>query len=109
MDAQVETVAAGQQPGVEVRAVGPRRITVRGKIPAGHHRLVLIHEVDDPASFARALLIEALRQRGVEIEASPLGVNSTTGLASRSEVAQLPRVAEYTSPRSASTSRSSSR
>ena len=61
MDAQVETVAADQAADLKVQGIGSRRFTVRGKIPAGHHRLVLIHEVDDPASFARALFIEALR------------------------------------------------
>ena len=98
MDAQVETVAADQQAKLEVRAVGPRAFTVRGKVSAGHRRLVLIHEVDDPASFARALLIEALRRHGVGIEASHLAVNSTRGLPARADIGRLPRVAEYTSP-----------
>ena len=53
MDAQVETVAASQQADLKVQGVGSRQFTVRGKIAAGQHRLVLIHEVDDPASFAR--------------------------------------------------------
>ena len=34
-----------------------------------------IYEVDEPASFARALLIEALRRRGVRVASSPLDVN----------------------------------
>ena len=36
-----------------------------------------IYEVDEPASFARALLIEALRRRGVRVASSPLDVNVT--------------------------------
>jgi len=98
MDAQVETVAADQHSKLEVRDLGPRRFIVRGKIPAGPHRLVVIHEIDDPSSFARALFIEALRRRGVGVDASQLGVNSTAGLATRTQVERLPRVAEYTSP-----------
>jgi D-alanyl-D-alanine carboxypeptidase/D-alanyl-D-alanine-endopeptidase (penicillin-binding protein 4) len=98
IDAQVETVAAGQQSSLQVHSLGPRRFTVRGKIPAGHRRVVLIHEVDDPASFARALFIEALRRRGVVVDASPLDANSTSRLASAAELARLPRVAVYTSP-----------
>lgn len=98
MDAQVETVAAGPAPRLEVRPLGPRRFAVRGTIPAGHRRVVLIHEVEDPASFARALFIEALRRRDVAVEPSPLTANATAGLAPSAEIARLPRVALYTSP-----------
>ncbi len=98
MDAQVATVEAGQAPELAVRALGPRRFEVRGKLPVGHATVVKIYEVEEPASFARALLIEALRRRGVRVGASPLGVNLTGSLASRAEVAKLPKVAEYTSP-----------
>jgi len=98
MDAQVATVAAGQQPSLQVHAVGPHRIAVRGELPLGRPRTVKIHEVDDPASFARALLIEALERRGVRVAVSPLGSNVTAGLPPPAEVAKLPKVAEYTSP-----------
>jgi D-alanyl-D-alanine carboxypeptidase/D-alanyl-D-alanine-endopeptidase (penicillin-binding protein 4) len=98
MDAQVATVAAGQDAVIEVRATGPRRFAVRGTLPVGHGRVVRIHEVDEPASFARALLIEALRRRGIRVAASPLGENGTADLPARAEVARLPKLAEYTSP-----------
>ena len=99
MDAQVETVAADQSADLKVQRIDSPRFIVRGKTPAGHQRLVLIREVDDPASFARALFIEALRRRNVRIDAGFLGVNTTAGLAARSDVARLPKVAQYTSPR----------
>jgi D-alanyl-D-alanine carboxypeptidase/D-alanyl-D-alanine-endopeptidase (penicillin-binding protein 4) len=98
MDAQVSTVAAGQKPSLQVQVVGPNRIAVRGELPVGRARTVKIHEVEDPASFARALLIEALERRGVRVAVSPLGVNVTAGLPPSAEVAKLPKVAEYTSP-----------
>jgi D-alanyl-D-alanine carboxypeptidase/D-alanyl-D-alanine-endopeptidase (penicillin-binding protein 4) len=98
MDAQVETVAAGQAPTLEVRAAGPRRFSVRGRLPIGHARVVKIYEVEDPASFARALLIEAMRRRGIRVAASPLSENVTADLPLRAEVAKLPKIAEYTSP-----------
>jgi D-alanyl-D-alanine carboxypeptidase/D-alanyl-D-alanine-endopeptidase (penicillin-binding protein 4) len=60
--------------------------------------VVKIAEMDDPASFARALFIEVLRRRGVEVAASPLGTNASASLPPRAEVARLPKVAEYTSP-----------
>ena len=60
--------------------------------------MVKVYEVEEPASFARALLIEALRRRGVKVSASPLGVNPIDGLPPRDEITGLPKVAEYTSP-----------
>src|SRR5439155_3988866 len=57
--------------------------------------LVRIFPVDDPAGFARALFIEALRREGVEVQASALQ-------APRGELpprgADLERVAEFESP-----------
>jgi D-alanyl-D-alanine carboxypeptidase/D-alanyl-D-alanine-endopeptidase (penicillin-binding protein 4) len=98
IDAQVATVAAGQAPSLQVRAAGPRSFTVRGQLPIGHARVVKVYEIEDPASFARALLIEALRRRGVVVAATPLGANAIDELPPRSDVAKLPKVAEYTSP-----------
>src|SRR5262249_44379103 len=60
--------------------------------------VVKIAEIDEPPSFARALLIEALRRRGVRVAASPLGTNTTASLPPAAELAKLPKVAEYTSP-----------
>jgi D-alanyl-D-alanine carboxypeptidase/D-alanyl-D-alanine-endopeptidase (penicillin-binding protein 4) len=121
MDAQVETVAPGPPsgttstssqrigsekmpdagpeplPDVHIIKTGPHGFAVRGKIPVGHSRLLLSHDVDDPASLARAYFIEALRRREVRIDASPLGENDTSGLAAQSAVARLPEVAVYTS------------
>jgi D-alanyl-D-alanine carboxypeptidase/D-alanyl-D-alanine-endopeptidase (penicillin-binding protein 4) len=98
MDAQVATVEAGVSPILEVHPAGPRRFTVRGRLPLGHSRVVKIYEVDEPAAYARALLIESLRRRGVRVGSSPLDVNVTDNLPADAEVAKLPRVAEYTSP-----------
>jgi D-alanyl-D-alanine carboxypeptidase/D-alanyl-D-alanine-endopeptidase (penicillin-binding protein 4) len=98
MDAQVETVAAAEAPEFQVRTAGPRRFVVRGKIPVGHARVVKIYEVQEPASFARALLIEALLRRGVKVAASPLAENVGDNLPARRAVARLPKVASYTSP-----------
>ena len=53
MDAQVTTVAADQDTELEVRAVGPRRFAVAGRVPVGHAPVVKILEVEEPASFAR--------------------------------------------------------
>ena len=98
IDALVETVEAGKPATLAVERVGPQRFAVRGQLPVGHAQVVKIGEIEQPASFARALLIEALRRRGVRVAASPLGTNDTDGLPARGEVTKLPKVAEYTSP-----------
>jgi serine-type D-Ala-D-Ala carboxypeptidase/endopeptidase (penicillin-binding protein 4) len=97
MDARVATTPEGSA-SVEVHAVGPRRFTVRGHVPLGHKPVLKTYEVEEPAAFARSLFIETLRNRGVEIGASPLANNDAAALPSKAEVASLPVVAEYTSP-----------
>jgi D-alanyl-D-alanine carboxypeptidase/D-alanyl-D-alanine-endopeptidase (penicillin-binding protein 4) len=98
VDAQVETIAPGKAATVTVEAQGPRQFAVRGRLPVGHRPVVKIFEIDEPASFARALFIESLRSQGIKVNASPMGHNTTDGLPSRAEVAAWPKVAEYTSP-----------
>ncbi len=98
IDAVVETVEAGKPAALSVRRVSPRRFAVRGHVPVGHAQVVKIGEVEEPASFARALLIEALRRRRVRVDSSPLEENQPAGLPGRGEVSKLPKVAEYTSP-----------
>jgi serine-type D-Ala-D-Ala carboxypeptidase/endopeptidase (penicillin-binding protein 4) len=98
MDAQVETIAADGEIEIKVEAAGPGRLTVRGRVPAGRAAIVATSEVDDPASFARTLLIEALRRHGVRVDASPLARNPGENLPSPSASKALPKVAEYTSP-----------
>ncbi len=97
-DIQVETVGADESPSLTVHDVGPRRFQVRGKIPLKHAPIAKVYEVDDPASFARTLFIEALRKRGVRVDASSIADNPASSLPPRKEVAELPKVAEYTSP-----------
>ena len=99
-DVRVETTAEGSgAAAIQVRAVGPRRFVVRGKIPLHHKPVMDTYEVDEPAAFARALFVETLRNRGVTVSgASPLGDNLEAKLPSKGETAALPMVAEYTSP-----------
>jgi serine-type D-Ala-D-Ala carboxypeptidase/endopeptidase (penicillin-binding protein 4) len=98
IDAMVETVDAGKPATLAVERAGPQKFAVRGQLPVSHAQVVKIAEIEQPASFARALLIEALRRRGVRVAASPLGTNNTGALPARGEVTKLPKVAEYTSP-----------
>ncbi|MDB5349808.1 MAG: D-alanyl-D-alanine carboxypeptidase serine-type, family [Planctomycetota bacterium] len=97
-DAQVTTAAEKTTASIEVAAIGPRRFTVRGRLPVGHRPVVKIYEVEEPAAFARTLFLEALRDQGIKFSASPLGDNAALSLPARPDVAKLPIVAEYTSP-----------
>jgi D-alanyl-D-alanine carboxypeptidase/D-alanyl-D-alanine-endopeptidase (penicillin-binding protein 4) len=98
MDAQVRTVDSDGRRHVEVTPDGPRRFRVRGTIPVGAKPSIHVYEVEEPAAFARAVFIEALRRRGVHVDASPLADNNPASLPTRDAVAALPRVALYTSP-----------
>jgi D-alanyl-D-alanine carboxypeptidase/D-alanyl-D-alanine-endopeptidase (penicillin-binding protein 4) len=95
IDARVKTVAKGEPSLTLLRAPDSRRFTVRGQVPLGAKPLVRIFPVEDPAAFARALFIEALRGAGIEVQASPLQ-------APRGELpprgVSLERVAEFESP-----------
>lgn len=75
-DAMVTT--RGDSPDISVVQEGPRRVSVRGHIPAKSPALVRIWPVDDAAAFARCLFIECLRKQGVGVSASPLGASSST-------------------------------
>src|SRR5262249_47290345 len=98
VDNQVQTVAVGGKPALRVESAGTRGFVVRGQLPVGHPGAVKIYEVEDPASFARGLFIEALRRKGVRVAATPLGRNDSSKLLSSDELSKLPRVGEYTSP-----------
>jgi D-alanyl-D-alanine carboxypeptidase/D-alanyl-D-alanine-endopeptidase (penicillin-binding protein 4) len=97
MDAQVDTVAEESSLRVEVRSTGPHGFAVRGRIPAKARPLVRIYSVEDPAQYARALFIEALRAHGVSVSASSLQP-PVAELPDRESYAKLSRVAVFTSP-----------
>jgi serine-type D-Ala-D-Ala carboxypeptidase/endopeptidase (penicillin-binding protein 4) len=98
LDAQVDTAAAGEASAIHVTSPDGKRIIVRGKIAAGAKPMVRIYEVSDPASFARSLLIEALRRAGVHVEASPLVDNDRGSLPPRERYTALKQVALLKSP-----------
>ena len=79
VSSSVETVAAGSQAQIEITS-GTGTIHVEGKIPAGNDPLVRVSMVEDPATFARSLLIEALEREGVDVTASSLSDNPSEKL-----------------------------
>jgi len=97
VDVGVQTVAEGKKTEIRVERVGPQRYVVRGDIPLKSKPLVRICPLDDPAGFARALFIDALRREGVTIRASALCA-PTAELPEKESYARLPRVACFKSP-----------
>jgi D-alanyl-D-alanine carboxypeptidase/D-alanyl-D-alanine-endopeptidase (penicillin-binding protein 4) len=97
VDAWVETVSEGQKTEIRVKLASPHTIVVRGKIPVNSKPRVRIQDVPDPAIFARGLFIEALKEAGVKVVASPLE-QTTAELPDKASYAKLPRVATFTSP-----------
>lgn len=98
VDVQVDTVAAEEETRVDIDSPSDDVIIVHGRIAAGAKPLVRIYEVSDPASFARALLIEALRRAGVSVDTSPLESNDDDALPDRDKYTSLQRVAQLKSP-----------
>ncbi|MBI3465672.1 MAG: D-alanyl-D-alanine carboxypeptidase, partial [Planctomycetes bacterium] len=98
VDAQVETVAKEEEPSINLRTSSGNRIVVRGRIPAGRQPILRVVEVDSPAAFARALLIEALHAAGVVVAASPLDDPAADQLPPRDTHSSLSRVATLKSP-----------
>ena len=104
VDAQVETVAAEDaqkkpvRPNVTITTAGPGRYVVRGKLPVGSKPLVRTIEVEDPASHARSLLIDALKRHGIQVKASSLQQNPAEKLPTSFQVQSLPLLAELISP-----------
>ncbi|MCE9604279.1 MAG: D-alanyl-D-alanine carboxypeptidase/D-alanyl-D-alanine-endopeptidase [Planctomycetia bacterium] len=99
IDSQVTTGASSSKTSITIDEPLRGTITIRGTIPHGHVPLVLTHEVEHPASFARSLLIEALRRAGVRVEASPLVENTIDKLPRREAQAMLDKLAVLESPR----------
>lgn len=83
---------------IEITKGGPGVIKVSGQIPAGESQIVQTYKVDDPSSFARALLIEALERQGVKVNASIESKNPENLLPAEMDYSKLERVALLTSP-----------
>lgn len=97
IDARIVTVGEGKKPSARRLAPGPQRLVVRGEIPLKSQPLLLIHPLEDPTAFARALFIEALEKEGVTVAASPLQP-PTASLPDADGYVRLQCVGVYTSP-----------
>jgi D-alanyl-D-alanine carboxypeptidase/D-alanyl-D-alanine-endopeptidase (penicillin-binding protein 4) len=96
LDALVTTSEEKAAPNLHVLAVGPNQFALRGTVPVGGKPQVRIYGVDEPALFARALFIEALRRSGVRAQCAVLRP-SNNNLPPNSAYEKLTKVATFTS------------
>ncbi len=93
---RVETVSSGEV-NINVNFDGKNTIIVSGQIPANSTTLLRTYAVQDPASFARSLFIEALKRQGVEVTASANAPNPQELLSNNTTYDEEKRVALLTS------------
>lgn len=96
LDAQVVTAGKDVKADLHLDAVGTS-IVVRGTVPATGKPQVRIFPIDDPATYARGLFVEALRRQGVRV-AAPVARSNPTQLIPARGSSELPKIAAYTSP-----------
>jgi len=92
VDSTVNTGSAKAEANLQVLAVSPTQVAVRGTVPAGGKPQVRVFGADDPNLFARALFIEALRRNGVNAQCV-VQRPAHTNLPDRSQYEKLPQLA----------------
>jgi len=105
VDAEVMTVGAGEETDVNLSADTPGMGKVSGTIavdytpPApGVDSFVRTFIIEDPSSYARIVLIEALTKAGVSVAADPTAANPATLLPEQGSYSDDTRVALWVSP-----------
>lgn len=97
-DSNSETKPKKKSAKITISMPSAGRYVVRGVIPVKHPPLLRVHEVDDAASHARSLLIDALHRQGVQVKGSSLGTQASGSLPTSTAVAALPMLTELVSP-----------
>lgn len=98
VEAEVDTVSSNKEPQIEITSPSQGRIVVRGEVPEGYQPVIRVYGVEDSASFARTLLIEALERVGIKVEAAPLGINPSHKLPESGTYKETERIALFVSP-----------
>jgi PBP4 family serine-type D-alanyl-D-alanine carboxypeptidase len=70
------TTAAGTRPSIAwssdvTESDGTHTVTIAGRFPAGQAAILYSYAVPEPSRFAEVALVEALRQRGVDVALPP--------------------------------------
>ncbi len=89
---------AGEPNTLSVSPASDGRIVVSGDIASDADTLLRVAPVEDPATFARTALIEALERAGVSVSASPTGSNPASDLPEKGSYNTDAQVATYESP-----------
>ncbi len=97
VESQVTTVANAQPGSLQVAEPTPGHLVVSGTIAPGAAPTLVVHEVADPASFARTAFIEALQRAGVTVTAAPTGANPANLLPPRGSYQPGDKVGEHVS------------
>jgi serine-type D-Ala-D-Ala carboxypeptidase/endopeptidase (penicillin-binding protein 4) len=95
---QAKTVKAGEPTTLSVSPQTGGPVVVSGNIAADAGKQLRVAAVNNPSSFARTALIEALRRSGVSVGASPTGKNPSSKLPKKGSYSSKDRVAAYVSP-----------
>ncbi|AKB78079.1 D-alanyl-D-alanine carboxypeptidase [Methanosarcina horonobensis HB-1 = JCM 15518] len=98
VEANVITADPDEAAQLEILTGGPGVIKISGQIPAGNGPVVQTYRVENPSSFARSLLIEALEREGVKINAQVRGNNPSDLLPPSMDYSDMERVVLLTSP-----------
>lgn len=94
----IRTVAKDQPSQIDIQPAGFGKYTAVGQIPEGSAAIGRTVAIIDAASFARALLIEALGKQGVRVKASPVAINPSRLLPPTGDYQRLVKVGELVSP-----------
>jgi D-alanyl-D-alanine carboxypeptidase/D-alanyl-D-alanine-endopeptidase (penicillin-binding protein 4) len=94
---QVTTVDAKGSTSLQITEPTPGNLVATGQIAAGSAPTLVVHEVDDPAAFARSAFIEALQQAGVTVAAAPAGPNPENLLPPKGSLQPSDMVGDYVS------------
>lgn len=95
---EVVTVARGASAAPpQITEPSPGKLVVTGEIAQGSAPTLVVHEIDDPSSFARTAFIEALQRAGVAVSATPTGPNPEHLLPPKGSYQPATKVAEHVS------------
>jgi D-alanyl-D-alanine carboxypeptidase/D-alanyl-D-alanine-endopeptidase (penicillin-binding protein 4) len=99
VDAEVETVAEGEEIEIEISRSGHNQYRVHGEIPSGAAPVVKIEEMEDPAALGAALFAERLRSAGVDVREATDGSGKQFLPDDASGYGDWVKLAELVSPR----------
>ena len=77
---QIITAGASEETSIEIESPSPGTVLAKGQVAVGAADVVRTYQVEDPASFARTLFIEALNRVGVTVNSSKLSKNPSQNL-----------------------------